>query len=146
MADWRGVLRTNYVRTKDRDAFKAWVARFPTLTFIENDGGKVGFYNDDDGYVPSSKVEGVVFDESGAVVDEEFVDLEGDQFWDELCEHLREEDLLIVMQSGAENTRYVSGLSLLVTSDGIQEKIFLSDIYDVAKEKYPDLILTVAEY
>lgn len=145
MANWHGTLRTNYVHTKDKEAFKRWVESFSALTFIENDGGKVGFYNDVGGYIPSMKLTDIV-DETGEVVEQDWVEIEDDQFYRELCEHLTDEDMLIIMQSGAEKARYVSGLSLLVTSEGIQEEIFLSDIYDVARAKYPDRILTVAEY
>ena len=48
MADWYGVVRTNYFRVKDVEAFKAAFANYD-VKVIEDNEGRVGLVGSDEG-------------------------------------------------------------------------------------------------
>jgi hypothetical protein len=135
MANWYGVLRSNYFQVKDYGAFVDWLKGFQLEMLTDDEG--VGFASTGEGYVPTSKAD-PDYDEDGVEIDVDF--------FEELATHLAEGSVCIVMQSGHEKLRYITGEAWLITSDGPQEAVSLGDIYAIAAEKFPTKTCTYAEY
>ena len=114
MADWYGTCRSNYVRTRDPDAFRDLLNRYD-VQIIEKDG-RIGFYSTDDkGGMP------MIFDDEDEprnLIDEP------------LADHLVEGEVLVMMEAGAEKARYITGIAWAIHSDGITERVSLTDIYE----------------
>ena len=133
MANYSGTLRTSYVAVKDTAAFHKWLAGFPGLEALHHKGGLLGFYSED-GELPGRRYPDEGWD--GEEIDDT-------TFFDELATHLAEDQALVILHTGNERLRYLSGWAIVVTSKGIGPKIFLDDIY----EKIPaGLNFTRAEY
>lgn len=126
MAQYFGTARTNYFLVKDEEAFKAEMEKFEVsvntqtiddqnlYSLIDNDpdGGGMpwSFYNDET---------------------EEHEDIE----WsDILGKHLADGQVCVLMESGAEKHRYISGYAVAFNNKGETRSINLNDIYDLAKE------------
>jgi hypothetical protein len=129
MANYYGSARSNYFRVKDGEAFKKWAASLglDVLESSQKRGGEPQYamtpIGTDDGGWPSWRFE----DENGQAVDEE-LDLA-----QELSRHLHDDDVVVLMESGAEKLRYVSGWAVAVNSKGDRVQLTLSDIYEAAK-------------
>ena len=132
MANYYSSARTNYFRVKDVDAFNAWVKEFE-----DNCGVEV---------VSKEDTFAILFDgESGVPY---FREVEGDyddlDFMDELSNHLADEEVAILHESGAEKLRYINGFAIAVNNKGQRRVISLDDIYVHAKELGKNV--TLAQY
>jgi hypothetical protein len=138
MATYFSTARTNYFRVKDVDAFNKWIEQFSGLeTIVQETQGTVGILFDDG--VPNERWE----TEKDADGTEQEVDVEID-FMEELAEHLADNEVAILQESGAEKLRYVNGYSIAVNNKGERREISINNIYDLAKELGTNI--TRAEY
>ena len=132
MSSWIGTARTNYVKVKDQSGLEQYFAKFGNqvkINLVPLDSGRypgmtcfIGD-NPDSGDFPS-----VVWDaESKEVIFE----------WSEVCKFLEPEQILVVMTSGAERKRYVTGTSEAYhTTTGKSTFIDISHIYKQAAKKF----------
>lgn len=134
MANYYGIGRTNYFAVKDAELFKDEMANYPVevVTREGEDGttlyGLLDANADGGGWEWSyvAELEG----EDGEVIE---TDLEID--WAEVfARHLVDGWVAILMETGAEKYRYVSGYALAVNSKGESHEINLSrDIWKLAE-------------
>lgn len=126
MANYYEDGRTNYFKVKDRDAFTAWVDRLAGSPDIsEGDNGTLCLLFDPESGVPTFRTEG------------DYEDVEID-FLNELSEHLVPGEVAVVMASGSEKLRYVTGYAAAVNAYGETRSIDLREIYDKAEELMDD--------
>jgi len=128
MANYISTYRSSYFRVKDVSKFIEWCDGLH-LRYIEevDKSGNIlsGFTQsdfEDDGGLPSFRYS----DEEG---DWEEVDMVS-----ELADHLLDEEVAIIMESGAEKLRYVMGLAWAVNSKGEIVQVSLHDIYEMANQ------------
>lgn len=135
MANWYGACRTNYVQVKDVDAVIKAAAPF-ALELIRDEAGRVGFLSTDEyGGWPSSTY---------AEDDEDCLnEIEFDFGF--IVPHLVEREVLVVVCSGAEKLRYVTGDALAYAWDGRVTRVDLTDIYKKVKDEF-GVTTTLAEY
>jgi hypothetical protein len=131
MADWCGVSRSNYFNVKDEAAFTTFLEQFEATLIRKDD--KVGFYsNDEYGAIPRMWP-----DDDGEPV----------SILDGIAEHLAENSVCIVMESGAEKARYITGQAIAIAWTGERVEISISDIYAQAQEEFGgDAQITEAIY
>ncbi len=155
MANYYAIWRTNYFRVKNQKIFKRWTDSLSDIHVSDSDeetpahekrGSIIGAFEkrnnkhymlygvDNNGGIPSGR-----FDDTGHFLD----DLD---FILELSEHLREDSIAIVMEVGAEKVRYVCGQAFAVDHTGHVVRICISDIYDLARDSFPNCEVTTAEY
>lgn len=123
MANWYGASRSNYFTVKDETAFKDWVAGTPDLMLLE-DQGKFGIAVESGEGWPSMRSDAW----SGEDVEVDIVS--------ELSAHLAEGQVAVLVESGAEKLRYVTGNAVAVAWDGRWTQVNLSDIYAKAKAEF----------
>jgi len=135
MANYEGTARSNYFKVKDADAFKAWCLGCSLEFFesAEHDGlYAIASADPDGGGWPSQR------DDSAGNELEEF------DLVDELAGHLAGNSVAILMESGHEKLRYVTGIAIAVNAKGKSIQIALEDIYD--KGAALGEVLTRCEY
>ena len=122
MANYDECCRGNYVKVKDKEAFRAFLDRFGgAVVAIEDDKGRVGFLAPDG--LPSAYMP----DDAGN--EGEDVD-----FVDELAGHLADHEVLIVMGTGYEKMRYLVGYAIAINNKKERQEIDLAQIYELAKK------------
>ncbi len=122
MADWYGAARSNYVRVTDLEALKKSLGDFD-ITIVEQADGRVALLSSDEyGGWPSS-----CYGEDGDEI--EF------SFEEHVVPFLRDGEILITMDSGAENLRYVTGSAQAYNRDGLVCTVDIEDIYELAAGK-----------
>jgi hypothetical protein len=133
MATWYGTSRSNYFAVKNLEDFRAECDKLG-IPYWDDREGLIAVYSDTGEGWPSS----VMDDESGDTLDFDVVEV--------ISKHLCEGEVAILMESGAENLRYVTGRAIAFTRDN-RRVIDLSDIYNLAKTMTdrPDDV-TLAEY
>ena len=123
MANWYGTSRSNYFAVKDRATFNAW-AESRALIVME-DGDLVGINpGADDGGWPSDYED----EDTGDLVD---FDLKA-----ELAPLIQEGQIVVLVEAGAENLRYVTGYAIAFNHTGEFVEVSLSDIYKLAAAKF----------
>ena len=134
MANFYGTARSNYFQVKDVEKFKAWVESIPSLALIEKQDILFAIYSDcpDSGCWPSGKYV-AEYDEEGAVVSEDWQDFD---LTGELAEHLKDGEVAVLMEAGAEKLRYISGWAVAVNHLGETVHVSLDGIYDLAFTKF----------
>jgi len=135
MANYYEQCRSNYVKVKDKEAFRAFLDRFGgAVMMIEDDKGRVGFLAEEG--MPSTYMP----DNSGTEPDD--VD-----FVEELAAHLANHEVMIVMGTGYEKMRYLVGYAIAINNKKERREIDLAQIYELAKQvtRKPKRI-TRAEY
>lgn len=138
MANYYSSARTNYFRVKDVDAFNAWFKEFEKSgAEAVKDARENTFailFGQESG-VPSSRQNGDDFDE---------IDFDEIDFMSELSEHLADDEVAILQESGAEKLRYIVGYAVAINNKGERREISIHGIYDLAKELGKNV--TQAEY
>jgi len=139
MANYQGVARTNYVTLTDLAGAMAYIEQFP-IKVVEKDG-KHALLDDhgDGGGWPTYEV-----DDDGNDIEFDFV---------EFMQFVKEGEVLVLMESGAEKQRYVSAYASAYVkrpdgSVGVHT-MTLSDIYDQALEEFGESVtcdISRAEY
>ena len=130
MANYIATARTSYFRVKDRAAFDAWLAtvEYNDLTVLETDDPlRVGL-NATNG------------DCAGFYLEFEDEDGESRDLLAELAEHLAEGEVAVLVQSGSEKVRYVSGFAVAVMAEGADGyktlEVNLDDIYSLVRTRW----------
>ena len=123
MANWIGTARTNYFRVKDVAAFKTWAAG-AGLGVFERDG-RYGLYSEvEHGAWPANVLDAAAIDNDRAF-----------DLVPELNPHVGEGEIVVCIEAGAENIRYITGEAIAFkASAGRPDKITvtLDDIYELA--------------
>jgi len=126
MADWCGTARSNYFHVRDEGAFRAWAEK-RNLRVFERSGTEgspkfFGVYSEDHyGGWPSLDIE--LEEDSG----DGSIDL-----YAELAPHLLEGQIAVLMEIGAENHRYLTGVAVALDHTGKTAEITLDEIYKSA--------------
>lgn len=136
MANYYESARTNYFRVKDEAAFRA---------FIDTIGGADLVTDDKD-----NKLFAVLFTEDGVPssrYNEETEDYDDFDFMTELAPFLADASIAILMASGAEKLRYVSGYAEAIDNTGKSVRVSINDIYKLVKQEFGEKAeVTPAEY
>jgi len=130
MADWAGHARSNYFRVKDQDAFADLCEKW-NLTFIvdKETPERVGFICENEfGNLPSYRMEEKETDDRVIEVEYDF-----DDFLDEIASHLKDEEVAIMIECGAEKLRYLTGIAYAINNKREAVSVSLDDIYENAK-------------
>lgn len=131
MADYISTGRSNYFRVKEVDAFKA-LCNLWSVEFIDKkpvEGGQP-----DDilvGFLANSGLS-LYRSADDPANEDNVLEYDFDAFLQELAAHLMEEEVAIMMESGYEGMRYVSGFAIAVNSKGEKESVYTEDIYEKA--------------
>ena len=140
MANYYGTTRTNYFAVKNADDFLAELSKYP-VEVITKEAGVNGEVATLYGFMDSD------LDGSGDVWNYYNPEThEGEEIhWDEVfARHLADGWVAIIITSGAEKHRYVSGFAKAYNNKGEKIAIDLSDIYTLANDMGEHL--TTAEY
>ncbi len=134
MADYVPLVRSNYFRVKDPEAYKAWCEGLG-LTVIQNDDEDPILYGfiAEDGGVPDRRLDPET--DEGEEID----------FYAELAAHLADNQVAEVREIGRENMRYLVGISTAVRSDGETITVSLDEVYDRVRARW-GFEMTRAEY
>ena len=124
MANWQGTARSNYFRVKNEDAFRTWVERTPPLVYFTHAA-------DDHLFAIGSETGWPVTAYNQAEDEEIEIDLPM-----ELSLHLAEDQIAILMETGAEGLRYVTGFAVAVNERGEQVSLHLAEIYQRAIDRF----------
>ena len=123
MANWYGTARSNYFRVKDLAAFEAWAEDRSLSVMTDNeDPTLVGIYPDDPG--------------------EDIIEI---ALIREVAAHLPEGQVVVLMCSGAEKLRYVTGEATAFDHTGKIVRVSINDIYALAEKAF-GVKPTKAEY
>lgn len=138
MANWYGSARSNYVQIKDMEGLIKALGPF-NIEISESRLDKgvcflVGPYSDDGGW-PSF------------ATDEEGDEIEFDPS-EHICPFMQDDQILIMMQCGAEKLRYITGDAQAYNSEGVCEFLSLDSIYARAalRFKVDESSISRAEY
>ena len=130
MANYYGVGRTNYFRVKDEAAFLSDLEEIEGVRIhdeIRKDGQRWFMLMDDndDGWCLSWKDERK----------------DAAEIWlpEVIARYLIDDEVAIIMESGHEKHRYVSGWAVAINNKGDFKQLTLNDIYDLAKELGPNI-------
>ncbi len=135
MANYYENARTNYFKVKDEAKFNEFLCSLSGLDSYKDKEGRHAIFFDYESGVPSSKY------------NEETKDYDDVDFLDELSQHLADGSIAIVMGAGAEKLRFINGYAEAINNKGERVGINISDIYDLAKQKFgKDAEITPAQY
>ena len=135
MADWYGTSRSNYFHVKDEEAFRKFTDAYELDIVKQDETGAFCFLSGTEkGNIPTR------WDVSEDNNQEEI------SIADEIHEHLVPEQVCVIMESGAEAKRHVTGYAVAIHSSGEKVEINLRDIYKEAQEAFPDSSITEAMY
>lgn len=136
MANYYGQTRTNYFAVKDPEAFKQELAKYPVEIITQEKDG-VTLY----GFLDNDPNGGGSIDEYWDEADGNSVEID----WVEVFKrHLADDWIAVIVSSGAEKYRYVSGFALAYNNTGEFVGLDLSDIYTLAS--HLGTKTTIAEY
>jgi hypothetical protein len=137
MANYYGTWRSNYFKVKNEEEFLKWFEGVPDAELSGNnsrDGFCIlqGQFGDGAGF-PSSRI------------NEETDEAEEFDMFEELAPYLKEGEVAIFMEAGAEKLRYVCGYAVAVKWDGKIKVISLDNIYNWV-ERYWKVKPSIAGY
>jgi hypothetical protein len=123
MANWHGTARSNHFRVKDEAAFMAWATALNLQTWTRPTTDTFAIapfaYNDSEGGWPTTL----------PGTDEPANLILG------LADHLKEGEVAILMEVGAEKQSYISGNATAVNCRGDVVAVELDDIYGLVADK-----------
>jgi len=140
MADWVGVARSNYFAVNDERSFLEWakkrnlrVMKRPAQgrRFADNSRAFTQFAvesEDEGGPWPSFEEDQNLLEDGGMPRE---IDIQT-----ELAQHLKEGEIAVLMEVGAEGAKYLSGTAYAVDHRGTVIRISLRDIYSRAAEVF----------
>ena len=143
MAQWYCTSRSNYFRVKDKALFLKWVSTLE-LDVLPNDDPDLFAITSTGEYGEWPWQREAVEGEEG-FEDEDQVDID---ISNELSKHLAEGEIAVLMSSGAEKLRYLTGDAVAVNHKGETVRVQLDDIYAKASKKFgvPKDKITQASY
>ena len=134
MANYYASARSNYFKVKNQDAFVQWV---DSLSDCEawTEGDRVGFCSTGGNCAgwPSMRL--------NAATDE----YEALDILQELSQHLAVGEVAVLMESGAEKLRYITGIANAVNHKGEVVHVSIDEIYQRAFEQF-GVMPTHAQY
>lgn len=137
MADYSCSIRTNYFRVKDEDKFRQIMSRvygeYGTVTLWDQTDSKG---NTKFGFGTYGSIRG--WYENDSSFEEEGV-LAYDDFIHKLQECVADDDAIIILESGGENLRYLTGTADIITSDGYDYINIIDLAISRAREMSPKL-------
>lgn len=111
MANYGGLVRTNYFKVKDEEAFRALVSDIvgdeAEVVLIE-DEDKAGFF----GFYCESSLSGLRLDEP----DENDCEFNTESVYDKLASLVADDDAVIITEIGNEKMRYLTAYTVVITS------------------------------
>ena len=126
MANYYGQTRTNYFLVKDAEAFKAEMANYEVCVIEQKIGEETGYGildEDSDG----GGLQWSQFNEET----EDYDDL----VWEDIIgKHLKDGEVCVLVETGAEKYRYLNGWAIAFNNKGETRRVDTTDIYDLAKE------------
>lgn len=126
MANYYGQARTNYFLVKDAEAFKAEMMNYE-VNVIEQDIDGQTAYGIMDADNDGGGLQWSQFNDDT----EDYDDL----VWETIIgNHLRDGEVCVLMETGAEKYRYLSGWAIAFNNKGETRRVDITDIYDLAKE------------
>lgn len=132
MANYYGVIRSNYFHVKDEERFRALMAR------TAGDEDSIELWNDEIdengnpvfGFGVYGGITGVV-DEDGEYDDDSY-----DRFIEGLKECVADDDAILIFEAGHEKLRYVGGGATIITAKSVE----YIDLEDCARSKTRELL------
>lgn len=146
MADWNGAWRTNYVKIRE-DRIMDLALFDIELWTTPNTGLSAMYSNDEYGGTPT-----IYLDDDDLGDLPEYLQKHTNQVDDYLSiedvihEFLEPDQTIIIMCSGAEKQRYITGYAIAIHSSGASVSVNLQDIYKKAQEAWPGSNVTEARY
>lgn len=135
MANYYESSRSNYVKVKDLEEFKKFAALFGATVEPrdkwENSDEYCLLWEDGFQDIPYNS-------ETGDEMDGDFIK--------DVAGHLQENSVLVVMGSGHEKLRYVTGWAFAVDCTGESVAVNIDSIYALAGDKFKGKEVTSAEY
>lgn len=153
MANYYASWRSNYFVVKDADAFRAWAKRLPVEVVEEPsaDGPRFALLpkdGEESGGIPDGREVGedlpplsTAPEDLEEVMSEEREEIDFEQ---ELSAHLQDGWVAVLMQTGSEKLRYLTGYAVAINSKGEKKSVNLDAIYGLALTLGPNV--TKAEY
>jgi hypothetical protein len=142
VSDWYGTSRSNYFRVKDIGDFRELCSLWG-VEFIQQTERIKG--------IETTSPDLVGFTCNGGLPDHHSDVSEGtenehsfDDFLQELSGLLKEDEVAVMVETGAEKQCYVTGFAIAVNSRGEQVSVSLDSIYELAKPLGKNM--TKAEY
>ena len=132
MANYYGTARTNYFKVKDLEAFKTAISALSSeLELVEAESGVAVLSNGESGW---PYLQGPDDDELS--------------IREVITPHLQPGSIVVLMESGAENLRYVNGVAVEFDHTGKSVSVNLEEIYSKAARAFGALTsdITRAEY
>ena len=126
MANYYGQTRTNYFLVKDAEAFKAEMANYEVNVIEQNIGGETCY-----GILDTDPDGGGL---QWSQFNEETEDYD-DLVWEDIIgKHLRDGEVCVLVETGAEKYRYLNGWAIAFNNKGETRRVDTTDIYELAKE------------
>lgn len=124
---WHGAARSNYVPIEDEEGLEKALEPFDGLIEMDfdqhgNTGFKVGDESNDGGW-PSAAT-----DDDGNAIEFDPVHL--------ICPFMAEGAVLVMMESGADKYREITGNAIAYKKDGTKVEIYLNGIYEKAAQAF----------
>lgn len=132
MANWYGASRSNYFKVKDTEEFEKFLNQFSGIEFDSEEEGYCILA--EEGYWPSS-----IYNEETSEYDEYY------DFFQDLSSHLLEGQVFIIVTSGHEKMRYITGDAYAINSKGQELSININSIYDMVRKAW-NVEPSLAEY
>lgn len=134
MANYYATARSNYFRVKNREEFLEWAGNVPDLRVWEKDDtfAMAPDTGDCNGWNEEYSDDGETYR----------------NFFNELADHLADNEVAVLVEAGAEKLRYVNGFAIAISRDDTGPRflwINLSDIYQRVKEEW-GIVPAFAEY
>lgn len=126
MSNYESVTRSNYFHVKDEDAFSKF------MDTVSGDDIHCWSDKDEDGNtLHAFGCDGSIYGVPNGAEDDDF-----DLFLSELQKHIAPEDAVILMESGHEKLRSVTGYATIITTDDIRT----ISTYDIALTKAKEML------
>jgi hypothetical protein len=126
VANYYGQSRTNYFLVKDAEAFKAEMMNYEVTVIEQNIGGETHY-----GILDADADGGGL---QWSQLNEENDDYD-DLVWEDIIgKHLRDGEVCVLVETGAEKYRYLNGWAIAFNNKGETRRVDTTDIYDLAKE------------
>lgn len=147
MADYNALVKSSFFQAKSVNEFEKFCKHYELEIMYDPDTGRVGFCSDMDRYpivgIPNSLVGDLVIDEDG-YEDYEIIEVDIDEFLQELSTHLEEGWAVEIQEIGNEKMRYLNAFSYVVRWDGEIRDWYLGKLAEDLSEEWSDVKLYFA--